>query len=246
MNDTTPQSEVAAALVACQGELEAAAFDMQNPFLKNRYASLGAVISQSRPVLAKHGLAVFQIPTTQENHVSLTTTILHKSGQSLDGGTLTLPIGDEKGKSLAQIVGSLITYMRRYAWSSVLGMYAEEDTDGNDGPQKLAGAIPRRPQAPVAPKPPETTLAPVSEATNSGPVIGPKYRLQTLNKLQAAPGGVHRNAFRHFLLVKGWITSEGQPEDWDLSKLPKTVDEFTQIGTDFHEFESRLNAEVVP
>jgi len=244
VNDTAPQSEVAAALVACQGELEAAAFDMQNPFLKNRYASLGAVISQSRSVLAKHGLAVFQIPTTQENHVSLTTTILHKSGQSLDGGTLTLPIGDEKGKSLAQIVGSLITYMRRYAWSSVLGMYAEEDTDGNDGPQKLAGAIPRRPQAPVAPEPTKTSPVPVSGPPQAVPVVGPKYVMQTLNKLQAAPGGAHRSAFRHFLLVKGWIGAEQQPEDWDLSKLPKTADEFVELGKSFHEFESRLDAEV--
>lgn len=244
MSENTPQSEVAAALVACQGELEAAAFDMQNPFLKNRYASLGAVISVSRPVLARHGLAVFQVPTTQENHVSLTTTIVHKSGQTMDGGTLTFPIGDEKGKSLAQIVGSLVTYARRYAWSSVLGIYAEEDTDGNDGPQKLAGAIPRRPQATMAPEPPKTSPVAVPGAPQAVPVVGPKYVMQTLNKLQAAPGGVHRSAFRHFLLVKGWIGAEQQPEDWDLSKLPKTAEEYVALGTDFHEFESRLNAEV--
>ena len=43
---------------------------------------------------------------------------------------MTLPLGDEKVQSQAQVAGSIITYLRRYAYASVLGMYADEDTDG--------------------------------------------------------------------------------------------------------------------
>ena len=44
---------------------------------------------------------------------------------------MTLPAWRRKGtQSQAQVAGSIITYLRRYAYASVLGMYAEEDTDG--------------------------------------------------------------------------------------------------------------------
>ena len=33
-------------------------------------------------------------------------------------------------QSAAQVAGSIISYLRRYAYASVLGMYADQDTDG--------------------------------------------------------------------------------------------------------------------
>ena len=39
-----------------------AVFDATNPFLKSKYASLGAVIQASRPILAKHKLSLVQFP----------------------------------------------------------------------------------------------------------------------------------------------------------------------------------------
>jgi hypothetical protein len=55
---------------------------------------------------------------------------MHSSGEYIESG-MALPLGDEKGKSLAQVAGSIITYLRRYAYSAILGLYADEDTDGN-------------------------------------------------------------------------------------------------------------------
>jgi len=40
-------------------------------------------------------------------------------------------VGEERGKSTAQVAGSVITYLRRYALAAILGIYADEDTDGN-------------------------------------------------------------------------------------------------------------------
>jgi hypothetical protein len=42
-----------------------AVFDATNPFLKSKYASLGAVIQASRPILAKHKLSLVQFPVSQ-------------------------------------------------------------------------------------------------------------------------------------------------------------------------------------
>jgi hypothetical protein len=131
MNGSESQDLVAAALVAAQAEMPVIPFDSKNPFLKNQYASLGSVVSHTKPILHRHKLCLLQTPQSDAGSVSLRTLIVHASGQWLDGGTMTMPISEEKGKSRSQIVGSITTYLRRYAWSTVLGLYADEDTDGH-------------------------------------------------------------------------------------------------------------------
>lgn len=205
---------VSAALVKVQGELEAVGFDSTNPFFKSRYASLGAVISTSRPVLAKHGLAILQVPMVDDTVVSLRTTLVHSSGQTLDGGTMEMTIGTE-GKSQVQIAGSIITYFRRYAWASVLGMHAEEDRDGNDTP---------------APKPS------IPKANTTGEPT-PAFRLRALNRLQAAPGQSNRALVSDFFISKGWIKREQFVEDWPLSHVPRTAEELTALSEEIGRFE---------
>lgn len=149
MNEQTPKLN--AALSAAQSEMPAVAFDAQNPFLKNRFASLGAVIAASKPVLAKHGLSVEQMPVSESGQIGVRTTLRHSSGESASG-TIFLPLGEERGKSLAQVAGSIITYLRRYSWSSVLGMYADEDTDGHGATEGKRATAPA--QAPASAVPP--------------------------------------------------------------------------------------------
>jgi len=50
----------------------------------------------------------------------------------VDESTASLQLGEERGKSLAQVAGSIVTYLRRYPLASILGMYADEDGDGNE------------------------------------------------------------------------------------------------------------------
>lgn len=101
-----------------------------NPFLKNKYADLGAIIKATRPILAKHGLALVQLPVSNDGEIGLKTILMHESGEFVED-TIFLPIGEERGKSVAQVAGSIITYLRRYSWSAFLGIYADEDSDGN-------------------------------------------------------------------------------------------------------------------
>ena len=130
MNKSESVVKLSGALAKAQAEMPAVEKNATNPFLKNRYADLGAVIEAAKPILARHGLSVVQMPVTFENTVGVTTMLMHESGEWLEG-TIFLPIGDEKGKSVAQVTGSVITYLRRYSYASILGMYADEDTDGN-------------------------------------------------------------------------------------------------------------------
>ena len=57
------------------------------------YADLGDVLGQSRPVLARHGLALFQVPTVADGEVSMATVVMHTSGTWLEFAPLNLPAG---------------------------------------------------------------------------------------------------------------------------------------------------------
>lgn len=118
------------ALSKAQAEMPVALFDAKNPFLKSKYATLGAVISASKPVLAKNGLALTQFPVSEQGRIGVTSVLAHESGEWIED-TITMVPEHNKGVSEGQAAGIVITYLRRYAWASILGMYADEDEDGN-------------------------------------------------------------------------------------------------------------------
>ncbi len=130
MNKSPSIEMIAKALSAAQGEMPAVKMDAVNPFLKNKYASLGAVIETSRPILAKHGLAVIQSPVSQDGQIGVTTLLTHSTGEWLED-TIFIPLSDSKGLSNAQSTGVIISYLRRYSLQAFLNMYADEDTDGH-------------------------------------------------------------------------------------------------------------------
>lgn len=116
-------NELAAALSSFQGEMKAVSFDAVNPYFKSRYATLSALVDAASPVLAKNGLSVSQLCTGDG---AVTTMLIHKSGQYI-GDTLKLT----PTKNDPQGLGSAITYARRYAYASILGLVSEADDDGN-------------------------------------------------------------------------------------------------------------------
>jgi len=122
----TDINELAAALVAAQAEFSAVPKTAENPFFHSKYADLASVVKAAQPVLAKHGLAVSQHPTVVDGEPSLTTYLLHSSGQSLQS---TMRLCAAKHDPQGQ--GAAITYARRFAYQAVLGLVADDDDDGN-------------------------------------------------------------------------------------------------------------------
>lgn len=129
MNKSDSIKNLAEALHGAQAEMPPVPMDSVNPFLKNKFASLGSVINTTRPVLERHGLSISQFPMNDNGWLGITTILMHVSGEWLEA-TVTLPLVDEKGKSGAQVAGSIISYLRRYSLSAILGLYSDEDTDG--------------------------------------------------------------------------------------------------------------------
>jgi hypothetical protein len=140
----TDLNELAAALVAAQGEFAAIPKTADNPFFKSRYAPLSTVVEVTQPILAKHGLAVSQHPTTlPSGEPALTTHLIHASGQQL---VSTMQLFAAKQDPQGQ--GAAITYARRFAYMAVLGLVADDDDDGNTA-TRARQAEPVKPKLPA-------------------------------------------------------------------------------------------------
>jgi len=152
MNKSESITNLATALAKAQAEMPVAPFDATNPFLKNKYASLGSIIETSRPILAKHKLSLVQFPISDSAGVGVESVLAHESGEFITERIL-IPLTEEKGKSKVQSAGSTLTYLRRYSWASILGMYADEDTDGSSPVQAFTNKSATS-SAPTLPPPP--------------------------------------------------------------------------------------------
>lgn len=92
-----------------------------------KYAPLDEILNLVRPLLSENGLSIIQAPMSSEGNVSVSTILLHDSGEYIELEPITLKMD----KITAQGAGSAITYARRYALSAVLGIASEDDDDAN-------------------------------------------------------------------------------------------------------------------
>src|SRR5690348_7018234 len=113
------------------------------------YADLPQILSIVRPLLHKNGLSIIQFPAKgSEGKICIETVIMHKSGEWMSSEYEMDCISHAeivKMKSLtpAQATGIIISYARRYALTAVLGICANDDTDGNiesNSNRKLTGS----------------------------------------------------------------------------------------------------------
>lgn len=123
-------NELACALAKAQGEMEAASKDSSNPFFKSKYADLNSAWEACRGPLSKNGLSVSQIPMQNENESCLYTILMHSSGQWIQSKMAMNVKADGRTNEL-QVMGSVISYLRRYALMAIVGISAGDDDDGN-------------------------------------------------------------------------------------------------------------------
>jgi ERF superfamily len=97
-----------------------------NPYHKSKYANLDAVLGAISEALNKYDLCLLQPTEVRAEQTILKTVIYHvESGEQI-ACELLLPQNADPQKT-----GSAITYYRRYALCSLLGIIADEDDDGN-------------------------------------------------------------------------------------------------------------------
>lgn len=97
--------------------------DRQNSHLKNRYATLDAVLDAITPALMDNDLMLMQDGSRIENNtLRVETTVMHTSGQWVKY-FFDIPIV----KNDPQGVGSAFTYGRRYAAAAAFGLSQADD-----------------------------------------------------------------------------------------------------------------------
>ena len=132
------------------------------------YANLATIFEIINPILKANKLGFTQL--VGDNNIK--TIIFHyESGEQLETIT-TIPQGTNlKGMNDFQTLGSAITYIRRYALSSALGLITDKDTDASGEQVKQA----------------TTTKTTVTTLQDSIDIEGAKAKLivvKTLNELK--------------------------------------------------------------
>ena len=114
-----------------------AAFQQEGPVIHKAtkahqysYADLPTIFDVINPLLAKHSLGFTQL--LQGN--SIQTILFHtETGETLESLT-EIPQDEASRMNIYQSSGSGITYFRRYALSSMLGIVTDVDTDAQKQP----------------------------------------------------------------------------------------------------------------
>lgn len=141
-------AKLAGALAKAQGMMRSAAKDSANPFFRSKYADLDACWEAARAPLASNDLAVVQRVRISPGWVHMKTMLLHSSGEWMrdvsDWPVKKPPKRGTDGKEYEdttpdakpyvptpQVLGSVISYARRYTLCALVGITAGEDDDGN-------------------------------------------------------------------------------------------------------------------
>jgi hypothetical protein len=91
-----------------------------------KYADIGDVLEAALPVLSAHGLSVSQPTVIRENAIVLVTRVSHGASDTFTESEYPVCAINVNHQSM----GAAMTYARRYALTSLIGIAAVDDTDG--------------------------------------------------------------------------------------------------------------------
>ncbi len=116
-------------LLKAQAEMPAIPKNHVNPFSKSKYADLTDIMNVVRPVLNANGLFLTQTLNRDPgaSDVLVETEIFNANGDSICGGLIAVPL---VGNNPAQALGAASTYGKRYSLCALLGISADDDSDG--------------------------------------------------------------------------------------------------------------------
>jgi ERF superfamily len=131
---------IAAALAKAQGELKnpekSLTVTIRSPFPKEtdvtfRYASLASGLDIARKSLGQHEIAIIQTTRIEQaaGQIRLTTLLAHTSGEWISSDW---PVCASTETAAPHRMGAALTYARRYALFTLVGIAGEDDLDAPD------------------------------------------------------------------------------------------------------------------
>src|ERR1700693_63763 len=148
---------IAAALAIAQAELtnpeKSLSATIRSPFPREddrtfRYAPLSSGLDIVRKSLGRHEIATVQTTAIDQEAglIRLTTVLAHSSGEWVSSEWPVCPITDT---AAPHRMGAALTYARRYALFTLVGIAGEDDLDAPDltTPRQQPSSGPERPKA---------------------------------------------------------------------------------------------------
>src|SRR4051794_41174706 len=126
---------IAAALAKAQIELtnpeKSLTATIRSPFPREgdrsfRYASLASGLDIVRKSLGQHEIATIQTTAIDSGQIRLTTLLAHASGEWISSDWPVCPISET---AAPQRMGAALSYARRYALFTLVGIAGEDDLD---------------------------------------------------------------------------------------------------------------------
>jgi hypothetical protein len=100
-----------------------------------RYAPLATGLDLVRKCLGQHEIATVQTTAIDKDLIRLTTTLVHASGEWVSSDWPVCPISET---AAPHRLGAALTYARRYALFTLVGIAGEDDLDAPDLPRSSA------------------------------------------------------------------------------------------------------------
>ena len=188
-----------------------------------RYASLSSGLDLVRKSLGRHEIATVQTTSIDEGAglIRLTTTLAHSSGEWVSSDWPVCPVSET---AAPHRMGAALTYARRYALFTLVGIAGEDDLDapdlnggllhsaGSDGPG----------QQPVSEGPGSVLPSNVEIAASSPRAAAPHYgRRKHVRTPRAVLTADNSNAFREKLIGELCeLASVKQLTEWSFRSLP--------------------------
>jgi hypothetical protein len=135
---------IAGALAKAQAEIanpeKSLTATIRSPFPREgdrsfRYASLSSGLDLVRKSLGRHEIATVQTTSIDDGLIQLTTTLAHSSGEWVSSDW---PVCSVTETNAPHRMGAALTYARRYALFTLVGIAGEDDLDAPD-----LGAVPQ-------------------------------------------------------------------------------------------------------
>lgn len=135
-----------------------------------RFADFAELIEATRPALAEHGLTVIQPTADEEGKLYLYTALIHSKGGALVSKIVLN--GPAEGVDL-KVYGIELSYLRRYHYSAMLCLAADDDID-DDGraPDPWGDEPARKTPARKTPAAPDAPAGKTPEPAASGGAAG--------------------------------------------------------------------------
>ena len=242
---------IAGALAKAQIELQnpekALTATIASPFPREadrtfRYASLSSGLDLVRKSLGRHEIATVQTTSIDDTAglICLTTVLAHASGEWISSDWPVCPVSET---AAPQRMGAALTYARRYALFTLVGIAGEDDLDAPD----LAGAPEPEPAKVDSARPRERHRSPLNVRTPPADGTVTARRAVTILPSPAPVLAAQQSAELRDRMVAelGEVRSAGAMADWAFRSLPAkntlSVPDAQLVETSFRE---RLSAVV--